>query len=174
MRYAIFLSMGLVGCSGSQADGAVTASDDASVADAVAADALAPRDATARPPHEAGVVAIDSGTDAGATACADLATPELCASCCVKNDSSGHDVLDKALFACACKTEHCASACATSICGATPSPPDAGDPCTVCIQASMGADAGDAGCGGEVSSACIADVDCTAYEQCVMGCGGHK
>jgi hypothetical protein len=177
MRHAIFFFIALVGCSGKNADDPGSGPPDdaaASNGDAGPSDAgaEAATDAAPRRGHEAGVVAVEGGTDSGDSACGDMSTHEACASCCDTAHPGGHDTLFQAVHTCVCKAAHCSSACATSFCASMPSAPDAGDPCGACVHGVLSPDAGASGCGGEIASACMADDVCMAYQMCTMACGG--
>jgi hypothetical protein len=141
---------------------------------------------TQTPPADAGTDAPttkDSGTssakDSGKTdedtnpdeACA-AKTADACQECCGTNHQQGAGTLTAAAIACVCKGQGsktnaavCETECADTFCAAQPKQPDAA--CGACLEASL---AQDGACLESVATACQADDDCMAAQECAAAC----
>jgi hypothetical protein len=88
--------------------------------------------------------------------------------------NSGYLTFVNALLTCGCGTTAapgpCESACAATVCAATPAAPDS--TCLACLDgpAQVAADGGPGSCEPAISSACKADPNCVAWEMCVGTC----
>jgi len=103
--------------------------------------------------------------------CAQESSQQACGQCCIQNHPSGYQVFLSAVLACACGASGdagqgaCATECASTACKATPSQPDTA--CNACLQGAIGSGGA---CSGPVTSACSADADCMAEQQCLTPC----
>jgi hypothetical protein len=91
--------------------------------------------------------------------CSNEATGDDCTNCCATAHQTGANTFYGTLIDCLC-TGSCGTQCAQTLCNQTnPAQPDT--TCNACIQANGGS------CQNAVTSACGADPDCMAFEQCL-------
>jgi hypothetical protein len=103
--------------------------------------------------------AIEGGADAD-IACRAMSS-SACFTCCQKAHPSGAKAKDDAYYSCVC--DSCRWACILSLCNAVHAQPVAGDACDNCMK-----QAGT--CAPAIQSACAANDDCIALDQCNSGC----
>jgi hypothetical protein len=128
-------------------------SEDASSADAARVIADATADA-----RDAGGAEADANPD---LACATAPTQDACLTCCENDHPTASQVVNQALFTCACVPSVCATECAASFCvnrGADAT-------CTMCLQPTL-----TGVCEKPLLAACLADPECTAWRNCQIPC----
>lgn len=180
---AFSVCVGFVGCGGSSSS--VPGGGDASV-DAATDAAQFETGADSGPTSgddasgDDSPVTVEAGSDGG---CGGASAS--CRTCCRTEHTKGYDTLVVAEYECACKPGICgavdggaidagsadASTLGTGACAnecATKSTPGAA--CDACLVDSVGTMASPGPCYADVSKACQADTDCTAYVTCLQGC----
>lgn len=132
--------------------------------------------------HDSGVVDTGTAADTGSgdpdSLCAGMATAEACQQCCGTNHTAGATVGENAAIACGCHGTGvdagagvdaggpCATACAATLCAATPATPDTA--CQTCLNTQISTAAGE--CADYFATTCMASTDCNAEQNCFQTC----
>jgi hypothetical protein len=94
-------------------------------------------------------------------ACAATATQDQCISCCETNHPAAGQLMNQALFDCACTSSVCGTECASSFCinyGTSST-------CLSCLEPTLTGI-----CEKPMNDTCAANPDCTAWEACSVPC----
>ena len=95
--------------------------------------------------------------------CADETGQQACLQCCASEHQEGAAVYMGAVQECICDEENCAEDCADTLCAAQPKNPDSA--CNTCFNSKQQA------CGDAVATACSANQDCVAFNNCAVESG---
>jgi hypothetical protein len=102
----------------------------------------------------------DNPPATGGGDCSSETSRDNCIQCCSTAHQTGSDTFYGTLIQCLCTTA-CVSECSASLCDQNnPTQPDA--TCNACIQSNGSS------CQNDVSTACSADPDCVAFNQCLQ------
>jgi hypothetical protein len=112
-----------------------------------------------------------AGTGSGGTAgtgssCSGIADAGTCETCCETADMEGATTFFNAWGTCLCTSPGaCKTQCASTLCMNMPVP--SGSPCDTCLQGSLSMGGA---CVSPVTTACMADPNCVAFNNCANGC----
>jgi hypothetical protein len=158
---AASVALVLVACSGSSGTD-LTRADTSPTTPAPTASAPAsdpPPPPPAPPPQQQ-----DPAPPPPAGPCAGETTANACSQCCGSLHQDGAATYIGAVMACMCQDSTCNAACEPTLCNAD-NPRDPDGACNACIQSKAGS------CATDIKTACTADADCVAFDQCIAESG---